>query len=81
MQELLINLAAIMPEEILIDMLEETIKEIRCGTKEFEDLSMPCHMIILRDMTKGDLGEAQKLSQSVSEVSSVLYAFKGPARS
>ena len=73
----LMTLAAVMmPQDLILQQLEDHLQAVKLGIEPLDHLTVPCNLILIRILTKGDLEEALNFNEELENVKSVQKLLK-----
>ena len=58
-------MAVMMPQELILEKLEEHLQDVKLGVQPLEHLMFPCTLIMTRIVTKGDLENALNFNEEL----------------
>lgn len=77
MKDLFILTASAMPEDVLLDELQEALTNYKTIPSEDNKMSldMLCFMFTIRNRTNGDIGEAIKMAKGIDDIDRKMSIF------
>lgn len=65
LDDLMILMAVMMPQELILEKLEEHLQAVKLGIEPLDHLTVPCNLILTRILTKGDLENALNFNEEL----------------
>lgn len=57
--------AVMMPQDLILQKLEDHLQAVKLGIEPLDHLTVPCNLILIRILTKGDLEEALNFNEEL----------------
>lgn len=74
----MLMLAAMSPEELLVEKLTEMLQKYSLGTCKLDDLAVACNMIVLKTIVGEDVSKVVDMMKDVEKVSATLDLTRTP---